>query len=99
MAWYADRTSLWIPNRQKDFLGLSDAGRLPGPLAGLFLSPQSRNAPLLTGLIKGEYTEWAPLIFGNASGVKDFPFRAATPVGDPGMTFFSDRPRWAEAGR
>lgn len=99
VAWYADRSSLWIPNRQKDFLGMSDAGRLPGPLAGLFLTPQSRNAPLLSGIIKGEYAEWAPLLFGNIAGVKDFPFKSGTPVGDPGMTFYSDRARWTEAGR
>lgn len=99
VAWYADRPSLWIPNKQKDFLGMSDAGRLPGPLAGLFLSPYSRDAPLLSGVIKGEYSEWAPLLFGNLSGVKDFPFKAGTPVGDPGMTFYSDRPRWTEGGR
>lgn len=99
VAWYADRPSLWIPNKQKDFLGLNDAGKLPGTLAGLFLTPQSRNAPLLSSIIKGEYAEWAPLIFGNLAGVKDFPFKAGTPVGDPGMTFYSDRARWTEGGR
>lgn len=99
VAWYADRFSLWIPNKQKDFLGLNDAGQLPGTLAGLFLTPQSRNAPFLSGIVKGEYAEWAPLLFGNLTGVKDFPFKAGTPVGDPGMTFYSDRARWTETGR
>lgn len=98
VAWYADRMSLWIPDKQRDFLGLSDAGKLPGPLAGLFLTPYSRNAPFFSGVVRGEYAEWAPLLFGNPTAVKLFPFRLGTPVGDPGMTFYSDRPRWAEKG-
>ena len=55
VAWYADRKSLWLPLKLKDLLGLSDNGQLNGTLAGIFLTPISRDLPFLTSLYKGDF--------------------------------------------
>lgn len=99
VAWYADRRSLWIPTKQKEFMNLNDTGKLPGPLAGLLLTPVSRNMPFYSGILKGEYQEWAGLIGLNPGAVnaRDFPFHEVAPIiGDISITFFSDRPRWTQ---
>lgn len=94
VAYYADRKSLWIPNKLRDFLGLSDQGKLDGPLAGLFLSPISRGVSFIGALYKGEYQEYEPLILGNVN-VPYFPFKeAVAPLGDLNYTFYSDTRRW-----
>ena len=95
VAWYADRQSLWIPVKLKDLTGLADNAKLPGDLAGVFLTPISRNTPLFTSVIKGEYSDYQPLIFGRTD-VPFFPFKEVIPViGDPTTyLFFSDTKRW-----
>lgn len=94
VAYYADRKSLWIPNKLRDFLGLSDQGKLDGPLAGLFLSPISRGSPFISGIYKGEYQEYGPLIFGNVN-IPFFPFKeVVSPSGDLNYSFYSDTKRW-----
>ncbi len=95
VAWYADTKSLLIPNKFKDFMGLSDNAKLPGTLGGLFLTPISRNAPLFSGVLRGEYTEYQQLIFGRAD-VPYFPFHEGVLLmGDPtSYIFFSDSRRW-----
>lgn len=94
VAYYADRKSLWIPNKLRDFLGLSDQGKLDGQLAGLFLSPISRGVSFIGGIYKGEYQEYGPLIFGNVN-VPYFPFKEVVlPSGDLNYSFYSDTKRW-----
>lgn len=96
VAWYADRKSLWIPTKYRDFMGLSDNGRLPGTMGGLFLSPVSRDSPLFSGVYRGEYTEYQPLILGRADLLPYFPFHEILyPMGDPASyVFYSDTRRW-----
>ena len=95
VAWYADRKSLWIPDLFVDLFGLSDNAKLPGTVAGLFLTPISRNTPLFTGVLKGEYSEYQSLILGR-SDIPSFPFHDGIPLmGDPTTyLFFSDSRRW-----
>ena len=95
VAWYADRPSLWIPNKLKEMTSLSDNGKLPGNLAGLFLTPISRNTPFITSVLQGEYKEYQPLIVGRVD-IPYFPFKEVLPVmGDPTTyLFFSDTKRW-----
>ena len=95
VAWYADRKSLWIPNKFTRLMGLSDDAKLPGVVAGVLLTPISRNAPLFTGVLKGEYQEYQQLILGR-SDMPFFPFHEGLLVmGDPaGYLFFSDTKRW-----
>ena len=99
VAWYAQRDSVWIPNRFPDFMGLSDYDRLPGPLAGLFITTLTRNEPFYSGIYKGEYQDWQPLIFGRVD-VPGFPFKDAYPIlGDLSYTFYSDSKRWEQPKR
>lgn len=94
VAFYADRRSLWIPNKLRDLLGLSDQGKLDGPLAGLFLTPISRNTSFIASLYRGEYQEYNQLIFGSVN-VPYFPFQEAVQMtGDLNYTFYSDSRRW-----
>ena len=93
VGWYADRHSVWLPLKMKELVDLGDQNKLPGPLAGVFLSPVSRNVPFYTDLLRGDYQDWTELIFGSTT-LRDFPFREAVPVGDPSMTFYSDVKRW-----
>ncbi len=93
IAWYADRSSVWLPLKVREFTDFGDQNKLPGPLAGVFLSPISRNAPFFAEILRGDYQDWTPLVFGN-TGLKDFPFREGLPIGDGSMTFFSDSKRW-----
>ncbi len=94
VAWYADRKSLWIPNKFADFMGMSDYAKLPGPLAGLFLTTLSRNEPFYSSIYRGEYQDWQPLIFGRTD-LPSFPFKEGILVlGDLSYTFYSDTKRW-----
>ena len=95
VAWYADRKSLWIPDKFSRLMGLSDEAKLPGVVGGVLLTPISRNTPLFTGVLKGEYQEYQQLIFGR-SDIPFFPFHEGLLVmGDPaGYLFFSDTRRW-----
>ena len=98
VAWYADRKSLWIPDKFEQLMGLSDDAKLPGVMGGVFLTPISRNTPLFSGVLRGEYQEYQQLIFGRADQPY-FPFHEGLLVmGDPaGYLFFSDTRRWDKA--
>lgn len=96
VAWYADRKSLWIPDKYRDFMGMSDEGQLNGPLAGLFLTPISRNAPFLTSLYRGEYQDYEALIFGRTD-LPLFPFHEQVAMlGDLSYTFSAASRRWEQ---
>ena len=93
-AWYAERPSVWIPNKLQDFMGLSDYARLPGPLAGLFMTTFSRNEPFYMSIYRGEYQDWQPLIFGRTD-MQSFPFKeSVNMLGDLSYSFYSDSKRW-----
>ncbi len=104
VAWYADRKSLWLPAKFKDLLGLSDNAKLPGTLAGVFLSPVSRSESFYNGIYRGEYSDaeeknpnvgYPSLIFGRRD-LPLFPFQQGYSIlGDLSYTFYTDRPRWA----
>ncbi|MHA3770639.1 glycosyltransferase family 39 protein [Verrucomicrobiota bacterium sgz303538] len=94
VAWYADRTSLWLPVSIKNFIELSDYKALQKPIVGLYLTPVSGNSEFIRDIVKGEYKEWAPFIMRNAN-IKNFPLRAVTalPI-DQECVFYADRDRW-----
>ena len=77
VAWYADRKSLWLPLSIADFVSLNDYNQLGGSIVGLYLTPVTGNAPFVSGVVKGEYKEWAPFIMRNVL-MKDFPLKAVT---------------------
>lgn len=62
VAWYADRTSLWLPNRIEDFERLEKlAANQNTPFAGIMVSPYSHGQRNMFRVYY-EYREWAPLI-------------------------------------
>ena len=62
VAWYADRTALWLPNRVDDFKKLESlADSQDTPFAGLMISPYSHSRKGLESVYY-EYGEWSPLI-------------------------------------
>ncbi len=94
VAWYADRKSLWIPDKYRDMMAMSDNGKLSGSLAGLFISPVSRGRSYNTDIYKGSMQEYAPLVLGSTN-VPYFPFHeVAAPMGDLSYIFYSDTKRW-----
>ncbi len=94
VAWYADRTSLWIPMSIKTFIDLNDYNVLQKPIVGLYLTPVSGNVSFIRDIAKGEYKEWAPFITRQAN-IRNFPLRAVTglPI-DHECVFYADRDRW-----
>ena len=72
VAWYADRKSLWLPAKFKDLLSMSDNAKLPGTLAGVFLTPVSRGESFYNGIYRGEYADTeGPAAFPVSAGVFD----------------------------
>ena len=62
VAWYADRTALWLPNRVSVFNELELlAEAQDSPFAGLFISPYSHSRRTLPN-VNYEYKEWTPLV-------------------------------------
>ena len=93
VAWYADRKSLWLPSSVTDFFALDDYHQLGGRIVGLHLTPVSGDQPFISGIINGEYKDWAPFITRNFNALKDFPLRESTRL--PGDSiFYGDRDRW-----
>ncbi|MDB4673318.1 glycosyltransferase family 39 protein [Verrucomicrobiales bacterium] len=68
VAWYGDRTSIWLPRTVEQFDDLyTYAADKNQPLAGIMLTPETTNARLAQGIVGGEYEEWAPLILQGAA--------------------------------
>ena len=69
VAWYADRTALWLPNRVEDFEELEAlAEGQDTPFAGLLISPYSHSTKVLPG-VYNEYSEWSPLVLDGWASV------------------------------
>jgi hypothetical protein len=71
VAWYADRTSLWLPKRLDDFTGRGGEKGFKGleklaaeqdtPVAGFLISPYSHSTKPMFRVYR-EYQDWAPLV-------------------------------------
>jgi hypothetical protein len=69
VAWYADRTALWLPNRLSVFKELEAlSAAQDSPFAGLLISPYSHSTRVLPG-VYNEYEEWAPLVLDGWASV------------------------------
>ncbi|MAT31327.1 MAG: hypothetical protein CMP29_06035, partial [Roseibacillus sp.] len=69
VAWYADRTALWLPNRLSVFKELEAlSATQDSPFAGLLISPYSHSTRVLPG-VYNEYEEWAPLVLDGWASV------------------------------
>jgi hypothetical protein len=94
VAWYADRTSLWIPDTPKTFSDLSDYKVLGAPIHGLYLTPISGTENKFGDIIKGEYRDWGALV-GRYRTLDEFPLKWQTlALGwESDCIFFSDHDR------
>jgi hypothetical protein len=109
VAWYADRTCVWLPRTRGQFETLHDSTKAAGyPLAGILLTPISTHRPYASDIVfrRGEYGEWGPLIesfsaminyrsgYPLAAMDESFPFKFPNRIHGLGdMIFYSDRKR------
>jgi hypothetical protein len=99
MAWYADRKSLWLPLRRKDFDQYHDYESLGGPIVGLYLTPISRDSNFLSDIVFGEYKDWASIVLGLPQGLSDFPLKSTVGLMNNECLLLMDRNRWGEAAQ
>jgi hypothetical protein len=97
MAWYADRKSLWLPSRRKDFYEYHDYETLGAPIVGLYLTPISRDANFISDIVFGEYKDWASIVLGLPQGLNDFPLKSTVGLMNNQCLLLMDRNRWSEA--
>ncbi len=65
VAWYADRSSLWLPATPQQMLEIQHLTAQNGqPLSGVLLTRKSSNESLLK-MVYGQDRDWAPLIAGH----------------------------------
>jgi hypothetical protein len=95
MAWYADRKSLWLPLRRKDFYEYHDAQSLGAPIVGLYLTPISRDSNFLSDIVSGEYKDWASIVLGFPERLSDFPLKSSVGLMNNECLLLMDRNRWS----
>ena len=96
VAWYADRGSLCLPaslNALAEYYNLETFG---APIAGVYVTPVSRDLSFLSNLGVGEYKELLPLLLPSPKSLENFPLRFVIGIADNKCLFFSDRQRWEE---
>ena len=94
IAWYAQRSSLLLPESIRAFNLIHDYHRTLQPIRGLYLTPVTGDQPLFSGIYKGAYEEWAALIT-RPPQLRGFPLTAFVPLPIDGQCIlFSDRARW-----
>lgn len=94
VAWYADRTGVWLPMKRPQFDEMRQMARDQGvETAGLLMTPESLRAEHPAEVLTGEYRDWARHAFrGILAGFGidlmaqvDFPYREFKPLaGQPG---------------
>jgi 4-amino-4-deoxy-L-arabinose transferase-like glycosyltransferase len=73
VAWYSDRKSLWLPMKLKTLTEFYDMHTLGAPIAGIYLTPVSRDLRYASEICNGEYKEWLPLILPDQKALEHFP--------------------------
>lgn len=94
VAWYADRRSLWLPEKIQTMTEWSDYKKLGGPINGLYLTPLSGTDNSLRDIVKGEYRDWS-LVIQRTQVLEKFPLKWNTvALGvENECIFLSDRDR------
>lgn len=94
VAWYANRTTILLPDSPQTLMRIHDHRVLGRPVAGVYLTPLTGNQPLVGNIYKGAYAQWARLILRppdvNAFFLKKF---VALPV-EGECILFADTERW-----
>jgi hypothetical protein len=96
IAWYADRKSLLLPSKIKEFDNYYDYELLGSPIVGLYLSPISRDANFTSGILLGEYQDWGTLMLAGPRAVPSFPLKVPLSLAGNQCVYFSDRVRWEQ---
>jgi hypothetical protein len=92
VAWYADRSSLWLPFDPADVDSLSGSRQLGGSVVGLYFTPVSGTQNLFGDLTTGEYKNWLKLIARSVDlAYSPYPFMLF--LGSPDCTLYLDRDR------
>ena len=94
VAWYSDRRSLWLPTKMRTLTEFYDMQTLGARIAGIYLTPVSRDLGYSSQISNGEYKEWLPLILPDRKALEDFPLGLVVGVADNQCLFFSDTARW-----
>ncbi|MEM7385018.1 MAG: hypothetical protein AAF514_08750 [Verrucomicrobiota bacterium] len=111
VAWYADRTSVWLPRNYEQFDKIKTyADKQHSQIVGLFLTPVSMDQKMVSEISNGNYGPWKNWIMA-LEGEKmidspigesielvpqDFPFPDRIGMFGDQTIFFSDRPRWLD---
>lgn len=102
VAWYANRTSIWLPKTQEQFREISDyVEDNDGQIAGIFLSPVTIDSPYISAISQGPYADWREVILHGETKAeleirllpRDFPFQEEYRLNSK-LYFYSDRRRW-----
>lgn len=101
-AWYADRTSIWLPKNKKQFYKLQQyASDKNEEIVGLLFSPTSLNTKFLSSIMGGDYDDWQEVILrlpvsqrtgglaDTMAHLPDFPFKQPAWLGY-GTIFYTD---------
>ncbi len=73
VAWYADRTSIWLPPSRTDFAELESlAADLETPVAGILISPSSHGSGNAAE-VAGKYKDFASLVFDGRIFLATYP--------------------------
>jgi hypothetical protein len=96
-AWYAERTSLLLPENIGQFELIHSEGLLRAPLVGLYLTPFSSDRATYESIINGRYREWARFVLREIKpeDLSNWMLRSAINLPIDGQAiFYADRPRW-----
>jgi hypothetical protein len=90
VAWYADRTSVWLPPTREGFLKLeSVAADLQTPSVGILISPSSHGSGPLSEVAEA-YKDFTPLVLDGRVLLATYP---------PGVAIYDKGPRIQEITR
>jgi hypothetical protein len=96
-AWYAERTSLLLPENIAQFELIHSEGLLQAPLVGLYLTPFSGDRAAYESIMNGRYREWARLVLREVKpeDLSNWMLRSAINLPVDGQSiYYADRPRW-----
>ncbi|MDP4624244.1 MAG: glycosyltransferase family 39 protein [Akkermansiaceae bacterium] len=90
VAWYADRTSVWLPPSRLDFAAIeSMAADLDTPVAGILISPSSHGSGNVSE-VAGKYKDFTSLVLDGRVVLATYP---------PGFSIYDKDPKIQEITR
>lgn len=89
VAWYADRTCLWLPRNTDDFFEIND---FRYTISAIYFTQVSLDRPLHSELLRGKGKSWFSVV--NNSPPPGFPLLRALPLHDNRQMFISNVQRW-----